>query len=103
MTEHDIEQWIAAISSGQYLVGTTLPAGRVLAPIHGISQAVIRDVAGGRRAQGLVDRRQGAGGTGRSRTCARGYRSNCTDIAMPGRTGFATWPSSALLGQIHTP
>jgi DNA-binding FadR family transcriptional regulator len=30
LTEHDIEQWIAAISSGQYLVGTKLPAGRVL-------------------------------------------------------------------------
>jgi DNA-binding FadR family transcriptional regulator len=30
LTEHDIEQWIAAISSGQYPVGAKLPAGKAL-------------------------------------------------------------------------
>lgn len=57
LTEHDIEQWIAAISSGQYPVDTKLPAGRVLVQIHGVSQAVICDVAGGLQAEGFVDTR----------------------------------------------
>ncbi|MHB1669616.1 FadR/GntR family transcriptional regulator [Thiomonas sp.] len=74
LTEQVAEHMIAEISRGIYPVGTKIPAGKALAETYGVSQAVIREVTERLRVQGLIDTRQGAGCTVRSRTSASGFQ-----------------------------
>jgi DNA-binding FadR family transcriptional regulator len=74
LTEQVAQQLIGAIQEGIYPVGTKLPAGKALAETYGVSQAVIREVTERLRAQGLIDSRQGAGCTVKSRTPSSGFR-----------------------------
>jgi GntR family transcriptional repressor for pyruvate dehydrogenase complex len=63
-----------AISSGVYPVGTKLPSGKVLGQMHGVSQAVIREVTERLRSRGLIDSRQGSGCIVKARTDVNGFR-----------------------------
>ncbi|GAB3626524.1 GntR family transcriptional regulator [Pandoraea terrae] len=74
LTEQVAQQLIEAIRQGEYPVGTKLPTGKVLAETYGVSQAVIREVTERLRAQGLIDSRQGAGVTVKSRTPSSGFQ-----------------------------
>lgn len=79
LTEQVAEQLIDAIRAGAYPVGTKLPPGKALAETYGVSQAVIREVTERLRAQGLIDSRQGAGVTVRSRTPSSGFQVQVAD------------------------
>lgn len=74
LTEQIAQELIDAIRQGVYPVGTKLPTGKALASTYGVSQAVIREVTECLRAQGLIESRQGAGVTVRSRTPAAGFQ-----------------------------
>lgn len=85
LTEQVAQQLIDAIREGVHPVGERLPTGKQLAEHYGVSQAVIREVTERLRAQGLIESRQGAGVTVRSRTPSSGFQvsaeQNTADLA----------------------